>query len=88
MSLYISSKDRNASSNSSSDFFVYLPVPVSNIKSIELSELSLPNTIYNIRTGINDSICWDYLSVSYNFTIPPGLYSISSLLSTIQTSLF
>ena len=81
MNLYINSADRYPSSNSSSDFYIYLPTPVQNIKSIQLAELSLPNTIYNIRYGVNNYMCWSN-GTSYSFLIPPGIYSISSLLST------
>ena len=52
--LSINSEDRTSGSSSSSDFVVNLPDYINYVSSVELKSISLPNTLYNIRTGVND----------------------------------
>ena len=57
---------------------------IQGVKKIRLTQFSLTNTIYNVRTGINDQMCWYHSGSSYHFQIPAGQYNISALLTQIQ----
>lgn len=58
------------------------------VTKVALLSAIIPNTIYNIRTGINDQVVWlTNGSVAKNYQIPAGFYSITQLLSNIQTGM-
>lgn len=85
--LSINSKDRNPTmSNSSSDFTILFSTILSNISSVELLSANIPNTIYKIQS-YNNILTWTRSSTEYSITIPPGAYTIYSLLSNIQTQM-
>jgi hypothetical protein len=85
----IKSSDRNV--GTSSDFTVYLNDQYKKI--VDLTEVKLvaaliPNTLYNIRTGVNDTITWYHAGVSnYSATITPGTYTIDSLITALTSAM-
>jgi len=89
MDLLVSSSDRSSLSTSSSQFFVMIPggVPVKEEGKIELLDVQLPNTLYNIVAGVNNVFVWNSASTNYAFLVPPGYYSVSQLANTLASSM-
>lgn len=85
--LFIDSRDRLSGSSSSADFTVELPEAVVGIKKVTLKQVNIPNTIYNVRTGVNDIFRVTRGGTPYIYTIAAGAYTITNLLSTIQTGI-
>lgn len=83
--LLIDSRDRLSYSNSSSDFTIELPEAITNIERVRLVAANVPNTIYNVRST-NNIIRWTRGS-AFTYTIPEGAYTVTNLLSTIQTGM-
>jgi len=83
----IDSKDKN--SGSTSDFKFSLSTSINDVKKIRLVSCSIPNTSYNVRTGVNDQISITELTgtLTFSATINPGSYSISDLLLEIADCL-
>jgi len=86
MDITIQSTNRITGSLSSSDFIINLPFNV-DFGKVTLAGVIMPNSIYKIRQDINDRVCWRRSSTNYSYQIPAGSYSISELLSTIQTGM-
>jgi hypothetical protein len=84
---YLTSYDSLNSTDTPANCTLKLNTALQNVKKIKLSQFTIPNTIYNVRTGINDQVCWNRLATNYNFQIPKGQYTILTLLSTIQTGM-
>lgn len=83
MLLSVNTKDRI--SGNSTDCKILLLLPVSVPKKIELLSVTIPNTIYNV-TSTNNMVYWTD-TVSHSTQLPTGSYSISTLISTIQTQM-
>ncbi len=81
MKVLINSKNRNSAGTSNS-FTINLKERVDCMYA-ELIDCQLPNTIYNIRSGINDTVVWNQ-GADYSFVIPEGRYSIADLISVVQ----
>lgn len=85
----IRSQDRIAGGNSSS-FTVQFNNSdryFTQVTKVALLSAIIPNTIYNIRTGVNDQVVWKTNgSVAKTYQIPAGYYNITQLLSNIQVS--
>lgn len=73
-------------SGTSSSFKIPLDKPLSNIRKVELVSASFYNTIYNIRTGINDKVVFND-GTQYTATIAAGNYVITDLIVALQTAL-
>lgn len=58
-----------------------------NIKKVCLKGAIIPNTFYNIVTGINDRFCWFSGGSSRNYQIPAGAYAIQDLITLIQNAM-
>jgi hypothetical protein len=84
---YLTSYDKLNSSDTPSNCTLKLNTSLQNVRKITLSQFSIPNTIYNIRLGVNDRVCWNRTSTNFNYQIPPGQYTILTLLSQIQTGM-
>lgn len=77
-----------ASSTTSNGFIFGLGTNrIFKLKRVDLISASIPNNIYNIRTGINDTIYFNRSSTNYTARISAGGYSISALLSAIPTAM-
>jgi hypothetical protein len=70
------------SSGNSTNFIYFLSKPLKAIKQVKLRSVTIPNVIYNVNST-NNVFNWTFGS-TYNFVIPPGYYTISSLMSAIQ----
>lgn len=82
----VSSKRRLAQSSSSTNFTVKLPHAVTDVKKVMLREVLMPNTLYNIRSGVNAKIDFND-GVNKTATLTPGNYSMSALMSHVLTQL-
>ena len=85
--LNITSRDKDASSNSNSDFTVSL----NNIKELQtarsviIKQVSIPITMYNI-TAFNRTFSYKIATVLSSFSITVGQYNITTLISALQTA--
>ena len=86
MFLSINSKDRTNTSTSSNDFQIKLANPVTEIKTFEFISCIVSNTIYKIRTNVNDKLDFND-GANKSITLSQGSYTISNLCSTILTQL-
>ena len=76
----------------SSEMTVNLSAPILHAKSVRMVGFSQANEFWNIVTGANTLILKAYrltdnVTDSLTITVPPGLYSISDLVDTINNSL-
>ncbi len=53
------------------------------INGVEFLSFTMPNTIYNIRTGVNDRVVFRRSATDYSYVIPPGMYDIVTLATLI-----
>lgn len=82
----IASQDR--SSGTASNFRINLPQGGQmNGTKWKLREVLLPQTMYNIRENVNNSVCIRVGATNYNLTVPPGGYNITTLMNAIQVRL-
>ena len=83
------SSDRQKSTDSPTDYMVDLRKPIPNCGSIELKEVILPWTIYNISAAkANHQLTFLEESQSdVTITIADGFYSVVSLCAVIETAL-
>jgi len=82
--LTINSIDRD--SGTSTSFHVPVKSPVPYVQRVKLKEVLVPNTVYRIRAGVNDQVAWHH-STDFAITVPPGCYTTTTLLSTIQAAM-
>lgn len=86
----ISSDDKDADSNSNSDFFVSLKEKfyTQQISRILIKEITVPNCFYNISDGTNNGKQNDILyytenKANKNVYLPPGQYNIDQFMTTL-----
>jgi hypothetical protein len=84
--LAVRSIDRTTGTSSTS-FQIQLKEAIPSVKKVKLLNFLAPNTLYKIRLNVNDQVVWNRSSTNYHYQIPPGSYSISSLISLIQTGM-
>ena len=65
----------------------FINLPNNVIGYVSLNELTIPNTDYNINENNNTLVLQDYNSVSQSFTITPGNYTVSTLMTALNTAL-
>jgi len=84
--LIVRSADRILSADSPANFTVDLSLDNGfQGSSLQLKEVWLPNTIYNIRTGINDLFVFSSQSSgSSTVTITAGAYTVATLIVALQ----
>ena len=68
--IHVNSKDRTASSNSSTDFEVLLSQAL-EFDEIQLNTLQMPYTYYNVNST-NDLLVINWNSTNHNLTVPNG----------------
>lgn len=56
------------------------------VKHIDLLEVVIPNTIYNIRSGVNNTFTVTH-GGSFTVTLTPGIYTIDDLLTEVAARL-
>lgn len=84
-SYLIKSENRSALSTSSSNFTITIAPNVVGAKHARLKYVSIPNTIYNVQANVNNAFAFnDPGKGSIAFTIPPGMYNIANLTSTLS----
>lgn len=86
--LRVSSADYNSGTSASkysADFSI--TQDIHDITGIELLNFHVPNTLYNIRSGVNDRIVFDSVGTDYYAEVPAGNYTIDELLTALQTQL-
>lgn len=85
MFVTIDSSRRISNSTSSSQFAYNLDAPYQNVKALRLASVILPLSVYNVNSNNNHI---DYTDTgSKTVTITPGQYSISSLVTAVQTAM-
>src|SRR5579875_2604807 len=86
--LTIRSIDRiNTPGSTSTNFQIQLKEGTPAIKSVELLSFLYLNTLYKIRQNVNNYFVWSRSGTNYSYIIPPGSYSISSLITLIQSNM-
>ena len=90
--IHVNSKDRTASSNSSTDFEVLLSQAL-EFDEIQLNTLQMPYTYYNVNST-NDLLVINWNGANHNLTVTNGNYSLNelqtelnSLVQTINSSI-
>lgn len=83
--LIVDSRDRT--SGSSSNGYFQLKAAHPNVSKVELVSAMIPNTIYNVQSGINDRMCWFRSGIDHSFQLTAGAYTVTSLLSALQTGM-
>ena len=63
----------------------YINLPNNVIGYVSLNELTIPNTDYNINANNNKLVLQDYAGVSQTFTIPVGNYTVSTLMTALNS---
>ena len=87
--MILDSRDRQNASDSVTDYVVHLSKPMLNVERVQLKEVCLPWTIYNISAAknnhkmtINEAITGDF-----SVTMPDGWYEVSALCTDLKTLL-
>lgn len=88
----VDSKDRDTNyvdgiAPTSSAFHIPLDYDLNlhKVIAVKLKRVILPNTIYNIRAGVNDLISWTSAGVGKTATIPAGSWTLVNLMAGIVT---
>jgi len=69
---------------SSSFTYPLLSTINNNCTLVRLKHAAIPNTLYNIRNGVNNTITLrDYINGTLLIIIPPGCYTVFTLLDTL-----
>ena len=80
--LYISSNDRDISKwINSNEFEIHCPQSYSNVQSIKLIDIQLPNNLYNISNYLQNNKLYILDNI---ITVPDGLYTPELLASTLE----
>lgn len=85
----INSVNRDSSENSNS-FIFPIGFPLYNIRKVKLLSVIIPNTIYNVHNSTSQNlnyIQWQSGSNTYSYTIPSGNYTMTTLLSQLQSGM-
>src|SRR5579875_1658840 len=88
MLLIVNSADRNINYyyNTPTQFQILFTKILKNVKKVKLTNVILPNVIYNV-TNANNVLNWTVSNNIYQYVIPPGFYTITNLLTTIQNGM-
>ena len=83
------SRDRAKSTDSATDFLVHLKKPLKHCKEVELKEVILPWTMYNISASkANHQLSFKEFGLdAATITIADGQYGVVSLCSAIETAM-
>ena len=80
------SEDRSGGSNESPEFKFATSMTIGG--SYSILSCSIPNTVYNIRSGVNDQLDFnDNVPATFNAIITPGVYDAVTLASTLQSAM-
>ena len=87
--LLIDSRDRVATSASSTDFSVNLPqtLTLARGQRMRVDNWRIPLTIPTIRTGVNDQLVVEMGAGNYTMTVPQGQYDGPGLAAILQSLL-
>ncbi len=78
---------QNYNTTTSSNFRINLANPLTGIiKNIRLKSATIPNTLYNIVSGVNFILIVDS-SGNNTITVPPGNYTVSQFVAELQNQL-
>ena len=85
--LRVSSADRNTSSYyTSTDFKVSTNPLNQRIATVELKEVVIPFSIYNVISGYN-YLNWSHGASNYSVPILPGAYNINTLMAAVEQAM-
>ena len=77
----VSSTDRDTGTSSS--FKILLKKPVTRASKTKLEWVSFSNTIYNVRSGVNNALSFTDAGGLHNITICPRAYNITDLCNEV-----
>jgi hypothetical protein len=81
--IYVDSNKRNKTIYpAANSYILHLPDPIQNITRVDVPMVQIPNTIWNLS---NTTSVITVNSTSYN--LPPGFYTVSNLLTAINTAI-
>jgi hypothetical protein len=87
--LLIRSKDKKLSTDSNSDFYVDFRPNITSqrvVKRAVLRSITIPNVVYNINSNNNVLVLGDSAPADITLTITEGQYSLTELISAIETA--
>lgn len=85
--LNVDSNQRTSTSVSSSDFTQQLTQPIGYARKISIVSLEMPWTVYNIRSGVNNTFRYSISGTTYTATVTEGSYSMTALATALATAL-
>lgn len=88
--IYVRSRDRQDKANTTStNFRVDLGTAseIHKVKRVVLRAAHFPNTQYNVRAGINDTLVWTHNAIQYSATMTAGFYNIAQMITEVQTKM-
>src|SRR5579885_1226310 len=88
MLLIVNSADRNTNYayNTPTQFQIMFNKILENVRKVKLTNVILPNVIYNV-TNNNNLFNFAANNQAFSYYIPPGFYTITNLLTTLQNGL-
>jgi hypothetical protein len=92
VALYINSADRNyAQSTSSTDFVIDLSKTIRNVTDVEVTDIVIPKTYFNINTNSNvfkySATFFTTIKESFTVIVPPSNYTKTELAAALELSL-
>lgn len=87
--IFVDSRDRTPTSNSTTDFTISFPTTLTLTANqrLRFDNLRIPHVILTIRTGENDTMTLQTGVGTYTITLPQGQYDGPGLASTLQSIL-
>ena len=74
----------NKSNNPSNARYTFSQIDLHESRGVKLKDIAIVNLIYNVETGRNDVLDYDFNGVQKSITIPAGAYDASTLLLAIN----
>ena len=82
---YLNSMDKPNTNTSATDYIAHLSEKLDNVVSIQIENIQIPYTMYNIEAVQgNNYFVIDVSGVQYTITIPDGNYTLTTLIAAIN----
>lgn len=85
--LNVDSNQRTSTSVSSANFTQQLTHSVPCARRITVVSLEMPWTVYNVRSGVNNTFTFSITGGTYTATVTEGSYSMTALATALATAL-
>lgn len=83
----IRSSDRDAGYNNTEEFVITLQQTQGLFGRYIVAHAQVPNSVYNVRTGVNDEFWWNEQGGNLDTTIPEGAYTGDTLAAALKTAM-